>query len=78
MKLGEGTLDVNNEFTFNSGEGTAVATRADSTVWTNRHLSMWNAAEYRFVDSGIAADNVVTINTAQRSRAQKHLRKGCK
>lgn len=71
VKLGEGTLDANNEFTFNSGEGTAVATRADSTMWTNGHLSMWNAAEYRFVDSGIAADNVVTVNTAQQITGAK-------
>lgn len=71
VKLGEGTLDANNEFTFNSGEGTAVATRADSAMWTNGHLSMWNAAEYRFVDSGIAADNVVTVNTAQQITGAK-------
>ena len=71
VKLGEGTLDANNEFTFNSGEGTAVATRADSTMWTNGHLSMWNAAEYRFVDSGIAANNVVTVNTAQQITGAK-------
>lgn len=71
VKLGEGTLDANNEFTFNSGEGTAVATRADSAMWTNGHLSMWNAAEYRFVDSGIAADNVVTGNTAQQITGAK-------
>ena len=71
VKLGEGTLDANNEFTFNSGEGTAVATRADSTMWTNGHLSMWNAAEYRFVDSGIAANNVVTVNTTQQIEGVK-------
>lgn len=71
VKLGEGTLDANNEFTFNPGEGTAVATRADSTVWINGHLSMWNAAEYRFVDSGIAADNVVTVNTTQQIEGVK-------
>lgn len=71
VKLGEGTLDANNEFTFNSGEGTAVATRADSTVWTNGHLAMWNAAEYRFIDSGIAADNVVTVNTTQQIEGVK-------
>lgn len=71
VKLGEGTLNANNEFTFNSGEGTAVATRADSAMWTNGHLSMWNAAEYRFVDSGIAADNVVTVNTAQQITGAK-------
>ena len=71
VKFGEGTLDGNNEFTFNSGEGTAAATRADSTVWTNGHLSMWNAAEYRFVDSGIAANNVVTVNTAQQITGAK-------
>lgn len=71
VKLGEGTLNVNNEFTFNPGEGTAVATRADSAMWTNGHLSMWNAAEYRFVDSGIAADNVVTVNTAQQITGAK-------
>ena len=71
VKLGEGTLNANNEFTFNSGEGTAVATRADSAMWTNRHLSMWNAAEYRFVDSGIAANNVVTVNTTQQIEGVK-------
>ena len=71
VKLGEGTLDANNEFTFNSGEGTAVATRADSALWTNGHLAQWNGAEYRFIDSGIAAGNVVTINTTQQITGQK-------
>lgn len=71
VKLGEGTLDANNEFTFNSGEGTAVATRADSAMWTNGHLAQWNAAEYRFIDSGIAAGNVVTISTTQQITGRK-------
>lgn len=32
---------------------------------------MWNAAEYRFVDSGIAANNVVTVNTTQQIEGVK-------
>lgn len=71
VKLGEGTLDANNEFMFNPGEGTAVSTRADSALWTNGHLAQWNGAEYRFIDSGIAAGNVVTINTTQQITGQK-------
>lgn len=71
VRLGEGTLNANNEFTFNSGEGTAVSTRADSALWTNGHLAQWNGAEYRFIDSGIAAGNVVTINTTQQITGQK-------
>lgn len=71
VKLGEGTLDENNEFAFNEGEGTAVAARADSAMWTNGHLAQWNAVEYRFVDSGIAVDNVVTTNTAQQITGAK-------
>lgn len=71
VKFGEGTLDGNNEFTFNSGEGTAAATRADSAMWTNGHLAQWNAAEYRFIDSGIAAGNVVTISTTQQITGRK-------
>ena len=52
VKLGEGTLSEDNELTFNSNEGTAVATRSDSTALTNGHLLQWDGTRNIIVDGG--------------------------
>ena len=52
VKLGEGTLSEDNELTFNSNEGTAVATRSDSTALTDGNLLQWDGTRNILVDGG--------------------------
>lgn len=52
--FGEGTVDVNNHFTFNEGEGLPLAVRADSSAFTDVHLVKWNAAKNIFEDAGVS------------------------
>lgn len=58
VKFGEGTLDSDIRFTFNSGEGKPLAVRANSADFTDAHLVKWDAATNSFVDAGIAAAGV--------------------
>ena len=52
--FGEGTVDANNHFTFNTGEGLPLAVRADSSAFTDVHLVKWNAAKNIFEDAGVS------------------------
>lgn len=65
VKLGLGTLSEDNEFTFDANEGNPIAVRSQDTEWTDGHVVEWSAAERKFVDSGIASDNIVTISGSQ-------------
>lgn len=65
VKLGLGSLSDDNEFTFDTNEGNSIAVRSQDTEWTDGHVVEWNAAERKFVDSGIALDNIVTISGTQ-------------
>lgn len=58
--FGEGTVDENDMFTFNEGEGLPLAIRADSSAFTDVHLVKWNAAKNIFEDAGVTAANIVT------------------
>lgn len=59
VKFGEGTLDANREFVFKAGEGSSVATRADSSQFTAGHLIKWDNTKKRFVDAGKSISEVV-------------------
>lgn len=63
--LGLGSLDSENEFTFNQGEGSAIAVRAQDTAWTDGHIVQWDSNGYKLVDGGIAANDIVTISGTQ-------------
>ena len=65
VKLGLGTLSDDNEFTFDAGEGNPIAVRSQDTEWTDGHVVEWNATERKFIDSGIASDDIVTISGSQ-------------
>jgi len=54
VKFGEGTLDADNKFVFNTGEGHPLAIRADSSKFTDTHLVKWDADSMSFVDAGIS------------------------
>lgn len=73
VKLGMGTVTSSGtgeskvySFTFASGEGEAVATRADSSLLTTNHLIKWDALSMKLEDSGldaskIGADKIQTV-----------------
>lgn len=73
VKLGMGTVTSSGtgenkvySFTFASGEGEAVATRADSSLLTTNHLLKWDALSMKLEDSGldaskIGADKIQTV-----------------
>lgn len=58
VKLGKGKI-TDGKFTFNSGEGNAVAVRADGSLMTNGHLVKWDATALKFVDAGKSVTDFV-------------------
>lgn len=68
--FGEGTVDANNHFTFNEGEGLPLAVRADSSAFTNAHLVKWNAEKNMFEDAGVAVSSFVEKQTGTTSYDQ--------
>lgn len=58
VKLGLGSLDENNKFTF-SESGNPVAVRSDSSLLVDGHLIKWDSNSYCFVDSGKSVDDFV-------------------
>lgn len=62
VKLGKGKI-TDGKFTFDSGEGNAVAIRADGTLMTDGHLIKWDATALKFVDAGKSVDDFVETVT---------------
>lgn len=58
VKFGQGSVDENGVFTFKTGEGSPVATRADSSLFTAEHLIKWDNTKKRFVDAGKSISEV--------------------
>lgn len=58
VKFGQGSVDENGVFTFNSGEGAPISTRADSSQFTAGHLIKWDNTKKRFVDAGKSINEV--------------------
>ena len=50
VKLGLGTIGEDNEFTFDEGDGDAVAVR--SQTFTDAHIAVWDATNHKFIDGG--------------------------
>lgn len=69
VKLGLGKI-TNGKFAFNTGEGEAVATRADSTALTNKHLIQWDATNLKFVDAQVTAEDLISMDAALDSAIQ--------
>lgn len=57
VKLGLGKI-TDGKFAFNTGEGEAVATRADSTALADKHLIQWDGTNFKFVDSGKSISDI--------------------
>ena len=64
VKLGLGKI-TDGKFTFNEGEGNAVAVRADGTLMTDGHLVKWDATALKFVDAGKSVDDFVQKTSAK-------------
>lgn len=58
VKFGQGSVDDKGVFTFKSGEGAPIATRADSSQFTAGHLIKWDSTKKRFVDAGKSISEV--------------------
>lgn len=52
IKLLAGTINEQNELVPSSGTDSLIATRANSTTFTEDHIAVWNAENYRFEDGG--------------------------
>lgn len=70
VKLGLGKI-TDGKFAFNTGEGEAVATRADSTALTDKHLIQWDGANLKFVDAQVTAEQLISTDAALDSAIQK-------
>lgn len=58
LKAGIGTLDNNNEFTFDSGEGFPVTLRDSDSDLTDGNVMMWDNVGKKIVDSSVPANNI--------------------
>lgn len=65
VKLGLGTLDAKNKFTFNESgtDGKPIATRDDSSKFTNGNLVKWERTSKSLVDSGKKVGDFVEKTT---------------
>lgn len=66
VKFGEGTLDANRKFVFNTGEGKPLAVRANSADFTDAHLVKWDAVSMSFVDAGVGVQTGPTGPAGER------------
>lgn len=58
-QLGQGIVNEEGDFTYNSMEGFPIALRNDSTGFTDGELVMWNAEHNVFVGTGITLDRLL-------------------
>ena len=65
-KLGEGSIDNENKFTFNAGEGLPIALRDDSSAFADGELVKWNADGNKLTATGI---NVAKLSDISRLNA---------
>ena len=54
-KLGQGSVGENGDFTFNEGEGSAIALRDDSSTFADGNLALWSSSGNKFVAGDMAA-----------------------
>ena len=66
VKLGKGKL-TDGKFTFDTGEGNAVAVRSDGSLMTNGHLVKWDATALKFVDAGKSVTDFVEKSAVDQS-----------
>lgn len=65
LKAGIGTVDENNEFSFNPDEGNPVTLRDSDTKLTDGNILVWTNAGYKLIDSNIPATQIARKDQAQ-------------
>ena len=60
VKFGQGALDENNKFVFNTAEGLPIAIRAQASDFTDAHLVKWDATKNAFVDAGYTGEDIAS------------------
>lgn len=70
VKLGLGKI-TDGKFTFNEGEGNAVAVRADGTLMTDGHLVKWDATALKFVDAGKSISDITNALDNKVDKAER-------
>lgn len=73
IKLLAGTINEQNELVPSAGEDSLIATRANSTTFTEDHIAVWNAEKYRFEDGGKTIAEIEGEITAQVGAVQTAL-----
>lgn len=61
VKLGLGKSDKNGVFIFNKQDGYSIATRADSTTFTNGNFAQWDESIHSFVDGGMKITHLTNV-----------------
>ena len=57
LKIGNGTLDANNNFSFNAGSGNLILTLNDSQILSGISIIQWNSSNKEFENTGIFEDS---------------------
>lgn len=73
VRFGIGTLDEDDNFAFNDGEGMPLAIRADSADFTDLHLVKWNASKKAFEDAGASVADIQKDYTDKIAQAKTEL-----
>lgn len=61
VKLGLGKSNKDGVFSFNEQDGYSIATRADSTTFTNGHFAQWDESIHSFVDGGMKITHLTNV-----------------
>ncbi len=64
-KLGQGTVDEKNNFTFNENEGLPIALRDDSSEFTDGHLVKWSADGNKLSSTNLNEETLATKEWVQ-------------
>lgn len=66
FKLGLGSLDKDNNFTFGENEGLPIALRDDSTSFVDGELLQWNADGNKLSPTGLTVEDIKNMNKVVR------------
>lgn len=66
FKLGLGSLDKDNNFTFGENEGLPIALRDDSTSFVDGELLQWNADGNKLSPTGLTIEDIKNMNKVVR------------
>lgn len=74
VKLGLGKSDKDGVFSFNERDGYSIATRADSTTFTNGHFAQWDESIHSFVDGGMQITHLTNVKIVDDTLTVEYVR----